>query len=175
MQATESREGIVTKLERRDTKARKPMLVLVVKLAGSSIEEERVSFFDDPDVKTAVKEGDHVKYTVARKGNYLNGKNLEILPTEAPKPVPAPPPKPAPKSTPAPAKITPGTRPALHALSAAELENLYQEESTGARAEPARLGQISNQVRYARIEQSLAELQGLLREVLALLQKSFLK
>ncbi len=62
----------------------------------------------------------------------------------------------------------------MHALKAAELEHLYQEESTDSKAELARLGQISNQVRYARIEESLGELKDLLREILSLLQKLYL-
>ncbi len=70
---------------------------------------------------------------------------------------------------------SPGGHPALHELDATQLLALYAKESASAKIEPARLGQISNQVPYARIEQSLAELKGLLREVLGLMEKTYFK
>ncbi len=174
----EARQGVVAGMEKRSTKAGNPMLVL-------TIGEERVSFFEEEDVAFPVVIGDTVTFTMTRKGTYLNGKGLAVVSKSAPQPQPAqqpqvqppvqapPQPQPQPKPKPAPTKLAPGTRPALHDLDVSQLEVLYEQESSQAKVEPARLGQISNQVRYARIEQSLAELQGLLREVLAMLQKSF--
>ncbi len=174
----EAREGVVSSIEKRTTKAGGPMLIL-------TIGEERVSFFESADVDQPAAIGDTVKFALTRKGTYLNGKGLAVTSKSASQPQPAqqpqvqppvqapPQPQPQPKPKPAPTKLAPGTRPALHDFDVSQLEVLYEQESSQAKVEPARLGQISNQVRYARIEQSLAELQGLLREVLAMLQKSF--
>ncbi len=148
-----------------------------------------MSFFEEVDVAFPVVIGDTVTFNLTHKGKYLNGKGLAGVAWPAPPHEAAssrqqlpqaqtPPPLPPPallKTKLAPAKSTPGARPALHALDAAQLEALYSEESATAKVEPARLGQISNQVRYARIEKSLAELKGLLREVRALLEKTYFR
>ncbi len=176
----EARQGAVTSVEKRATKSGNPMLVL-------TIGEERVSFFEAEDVGLPITIGDSITFTLTRKGNYLNGKGLLVLPKFPPQPQPQPkpppprpaqappPPQPHAKPKPAPAKLAPGERPALHELDATQLLALYAQESAAAKVEPARLGQISNQVRYARIEQSLAELKGLLREVLGLMEKTYFK
>lgn len=177
----------MTTAERRTTKAGSQMLVL-------TIGNERVSFFEEEDVNQPVAIGDAVTFALTRKGNYLNGKELAVVsktpqqlqtaaqpPPHAQSPAASQPqssaqlsPPPTPKPAFSPAKFGPGGRTILHALKAAELEHLYQEESTDSKAELARLGQISNQVRYARIEESLGELKDLLREILSLLQKLYL-
>ncbi len=151
-QQGEPREGMVSKVERKDTKAGKPMLVLAVKRGNGGTGEERVSFFDDADVKIQVLEGTQVRYQVIRKGEYLNGKGLEIIPR-------------VPQTSP---KAAIGARPPIHGLSVAELEDLYTQTAAEKKVEAAFLGQISNQVRYARIEVLLTEL---LEAVRALIKK----
>jgi hypothetical protein len=175
---SEAREGVVAGVDdARQTKAGNPMRVL-------TIGEDRVSFFESEDIARPVAVGDTVTFSLTRKGTFLNGKALVVTrkagpqprpppqpqpqASPPPQPTPAPEVKPKPAPTPALAKGSVGSRPPLHALGEAELEDLYERESREAKIEPARLGQISNQIRYARIE-------GLLRMILALLQESYLK
>jgi hypothetical protein len=73
-QASTPREGIVTKVHRRENKNGAPMRVLVVCIANG--EEERVSIFEAADVKNEVAEGDSVAYDLYRRGTYVNGKRI---------------------------------------------------------------------------------------------------
>src|SRR5271157_6001140 len=108
-------EGVASKVDRRETKNGAPMLVLSVQLNDGT--EERVSFFEEIDVKVEVAEGDHVSYSMYRRGNYINGRDLqaggsgEITPERMQQA----------RAQPSPV----AERPPLHNLSAAELEALY--------------------------------------------------
>ncbi len=75
----EAREGVVSSVEKRTTKAGGPMLIL-------TIGEERVSFFESADVDQPAVIGDTVKFALTRKGTYLNGKGLAVTSKSAPQP-----------------------------------------------------------------------------------------
>jgi hypothetical protein len=144
------REGTVTKADRRETKSGAPMIVLSVQLSDGT--EERVSFFDDADVKVEVSEGDHINYAMTRKGNYINGRDLQL---SAPSQREVAPVRAQPAKSQAPVS---SDRPPLHSLSAEELTTLYNQVNATGQGEGAFLGQISNQIRYARIEELLHEI-----------------
>ncbi|HMF30760.1 MAG TPA: hypothetical protein VKK79_05065 [Candidatus Lokiarchaeia archaeon] len=142
------REGSAIKVDRRETKNGAPMLVLSIQLNDGT--EERVSFFQEIDVKVEVAEGDNVSYNMYRRGNYINGQDLQVGGRA--------------RATPArvqqvraqPSLVA--ERPPIHNLSAADLEALYTQVAASGQGEGAFLGQLRNQVRYARIEELLREL-----------------
>jgi hypothetical protein len=124
------------------------MLILTVRLGDGT--EERVSFFEDADVQVEVTAGDTITYSMYHRGGYTNGRDLQVEQTA-----------PAGEGTRNDTYLrvfAPGERPPLHDLSAAELEAFYEQSIAAGSAEPALLGQVSNQIRYARIEVLLREL-----------------
>lgn len=62
----------VQSAEIKQTKAGKPYLLL-------KINDKLVSFFDEPDSKVPVKEGQIISCEITQKGNFLNGSKLIIV------------------------------------------------------------------------------------------------
>jgi hypothetical protein len=91
---------------------------------------------------------------MTRKGNYINGRDLQLGAPGQREVAPI-------RAQLAKSQVPVSSdRPSLHNLSAQELITLYDQVSANGQGEGAFLGQISNQIRYARIEE-------LLREILA--------
>ena len=172
--------GLVEFFERKETRAGKPMLTL-------KINQKDVSFFEETDVQKEIAIGDQVQFQCTVKGQYLNGKVLQCLhkgmpnsqaalPTKKPQ-IPASPNNPPTFNANSPSpnsaiKNSSNPRPMtmdrsslqIHNLNADQLTQLYAQFQAEGKSEPAFLGQISNQIRYARIEEMLRELIVLLKK-----------
>jgi len=157
---------VVQTVEKRTTSTGTPYLVL-------KLDDQLVSFFDEKDQHAPVQPGHQIECNIELKGKYKNGHDLRVVnaaPANLPPPTtnrPAPPSPPSsPNPSPSPAMPTPSQkvripvdangRTPLHKLTAAQLEQLYMHLCDT--AEPAYVGQISNQIRYARLEELLTKL-----------------
>jgi len=132
------------------------------------LDDQLVSFFDEKDQQSPVQVGQQVECQIELKGKYKNGHELRIVGpagssrTTISSPSPSNlPPTPTQNSAPMPViktkiPVDANGRTPLHRLSAAQLDQLYNHICDS--AEPAYVGQISNQIRYARLEELLSQL-----------------
>jgi hypothetical protein len=153
----------VQTVEKRTTSTGTPYLVL-------KLDDQLVSFFDEKDQHTSVQPGHQIECNIELKGKYKNGHDLRVVnpaPSNSPSPTtnrPTPPSSlnsSSPPTTPSPPQkvripVDANGRTPLHKLTAAQLEQLYMHLCDT--AEPAYVGQISNQIRYARLEELLMKL-----------------